>query len=112
LSRQELAAKAKTSYQTIRDIEEKNRKPSIDMLNSLASALGIPLASLLKEEALPEPVQLPVSRILQDLMNIPDSVYKAAKGIPKTDPVWKMIEKALEVASEETIKATENLKNR
>lgn len=52
MSRQELAIRAKTTYQTIRDIEEGRRKPSLEMLDQLARCLETNISDLLKSDSL------------------------------------------------------------
>jgi transcriptional regulator with XRE-family HTH domain len=112
LSADSLGEKVGVTGKHIYDIEKLRKKPSFDLVIEVAKHLNVKIGEMFEGETGPEPIQLPVSKTLQALMEIPDSFYKAARGISKTDPVWKMIEKSLEIAKEEAIETSNNLKNR
>jgi len=105
MSRQELAEKAKISYQAVRDIEEKDRNPSIAMLQTLANALGITIVDLLRSDSEPKPVAMPVSKTLQKMMNVPDQAYDFAADIDPGHKVWRDVLTLLGAAAEESRQA-------
>ena len=89
LTRDSLAKMAGVTPQTIYDIENENRNPSITVLDSLAKSLGIAAKDLLCES---EPVlvkSLPVSKTLQKMMAIPDEVYEISIKLGVDNPIWE-----------------------
>ena len=103
MSRNELAKRAGVTYQAIYDVEERGKNPSIDLLQSVSEALGIPSHSLLRTDEIVRPVVMdrPVSHILKKLSAIPDEIYElAAKVGPDDKSAWDNVKSALEVAIE------------
>ena len=96
MSREELAKRSKTTYQSIRDIEEGRRKPSVDMLSNIANGLGLSVADLFKEDL----KVLKMSPMVQRIAAIPDEVYDLAIGVPREDSAWDTVRQTLEIAQE------------
>lgn len=89
LTRDSLAKMAGVTPQTIYDIENENRNPSITVLDSLANSLGLTAKDLLNDSE-PLPVKsLPVSKVLQKMMAVPDEVYEVAIKLGANDPIWE-----------------------
>ncbi len=78
-SRKKLAEMSGVSYQTIYDIEEGNKSPSIEAIDKISRALGIAPFELLKD-APPTPrlYSLPVSQTIKKMLAIPDDIYDVA----------------------------------
>jgi transcriptional regulator with XRE-family HTH domain len=101
LTREALAKAANVSAQTIYDIENENKKPSLLVVESLAKALSIKPSTLLESDELAPIVNLPVSKTIQKLMAIPDKVYDFAQDEAINDEVWEIIEDIMEGAIED-----------
>lgn len=68
---------ANVSAQTVYDIENENKKPSLLVIESLAIALGVKASALLDADE-PAPIKIiPASRMFIKLSSIPDDVYDA-----------------------------------
>lgn len=80
------------SDQQIRDIEAGRKKPSIDLLVRIASALKVESSHLLEHG---EPIKterpLPFKTVLGMYSNIPEEVVKRAKDHGPDSPVWGFI---------------------
>lgn len=100
MSRQKLAELSGVTYQTIYDIEEERRKPSLEVIQSLSSALRIDPSELLKNS---EPVlyKPKVSDVLKRLASIPDAVYDLANELELDHEAWEDIIETLEIAVED-----------
>jgi len=100
LSRQKLADVVGCTYQTIYEIEEGRRKPSIEVLIAISEALNVSAASLLETGKSPVVVSLPVSKTLFKMAAIPDDVYELAQGVELDSEVWDTVRSALKVGAE------------
>ncbi len=98
LSRKELAQRAKVTYQTIYDIEEGNKNPSVKALQSIADALGIPCSALLETSEPVRPIikNEPISAFAKKLLSVPDKVYALAEKLGSDHEIWGEIIDALE----------------
>jgi transcriptional regulator with XRE-family HTH domain len=100
LTRDALAKLARVSSQTIYDIENENKKPSLLVIESLAIALKVKPSALLEEGTVLQATYLPVSETIQKLLAIPDRVYELAQDVPLDDEAWDLVEGALDGAKE------------
>ena len=110
LSRQKLAEKISLTYQTVYEIEEGRRKPSIDALIVIAEVLGVSAASLLETDRAPTVVYLPVSETLTKLASVPDDIYEMASRVGKESAIWETVRTALEVEIERLDEAKKSKK--
>jgi transcriptional regulator with XRE-family HTH domain len=96
-SRASLAKRAGVTYQTVYDVEEGNKKLSIDVLEKIAGALRVDPADLLKRKV---PLQKPlkISEALKKMLSIPDDVYDLAEKLHVDDDVWEGVEGLLQGA--------------
>jgi DNA-binding XRE family transcriptional regulator len=100
LTRDTLAKLAGISSQTIYDIENENKKPSLLVIDSIAKALNVKPFALLSEEESPPVARVPMSIVAKKIMSIPDDVYELAQGVSLNDEAWEIVRMALETARE------------
>lgn len=114
LSREALAKKAGITAQTIYDVENENRKPSLTVLDSLAKELGLPISELLKGSPATQVIKMkpvPLKKILTGLANIPQDVYEMIEKVEEANEAWDTVRSALEIAIEKKQKTNGNKKN-
>lgn len=103
LSREALAKSAGVTAQTIYDVENENRKPSLTVMDSLAKALEVEVYDLLKVPLEGEVVKIrrqPLKAVLSGLMNIPQDVYEMIEQVEQENEAWDTVRAALEIAIE------------
>jgi transcriptional regulator with XRE-family HTH domain len=102
MSAELLGQKAGVTGKHIYDVEKKIKKPSFDLVVSVARALNVKIADLFEDgEEQITPLYMPVSKTLQKLMAIPDKVYDFAQDEAIDDEVWEIIEDIMEGAIED-----------
>jgi transcriptional regulator with XRE-family HTH domain len=103
-----LAESVRVTKHHIEDIEAGRRKPSVDLLVRIASALGVESGSLLDQGEIIEPRPLPFKTVLGMYSNIPEKYVKALSGYREGDDIWGMIEEAIEAREGMSDKDAEN----
>lgn len=95
MSRQELAKLSGVTYQTIYDIEEERRKPSLDVLDNLSKALRIEASELLRPSS-PTAFKGKVSEALRFMASVPDEIYELSVELGADHKAWKDVKDVLE----------------
>jgi transcriptional regulator with XRE-family HTH domain len=95
-----VAESAGVTLQTIADIENGRRNPSLSVMESLATALGVSVYDLFLESA--QVIQIGMAQVARRIRAIPDDVYEMAEQLEQTDKAWDTVRIALEVAIERT----------
>lgn len=95
-SRAALAKRAGVTYQAVYDIEEGNRRLSIEVLEKIARALNREPADLLKRD-MPEQKALSFKAVLGMYSQIPEKYVKDLAELGEKSPAWKAIEEVIEL---------------
>lgn len=100
-TQKKLAESAGFAVFSLRDYEAGRRVPSLEVMGQIATALGVNVSQLFESSESAPVLTMPVSKALQRLLLVPDSVYDAIDGLSPKNDVWKVIEGLLKVASEQ-----------
>jgi transcriptional regulator with XRE-family HTH domain len=110
--RKELAKRANVTYQTIYDIEEGNKNPSIEVIVKIADALNVDPSKLLENKPEAKIIEMPVSKVLKKMASVPDDIYDLAEEFSDDPGVWDFVRSRFKIAREkrEKEKARDNQK--
>ena len=107
-----LALKIGLNDQAVREYEAGRRFPPIETLGQIAEALGVKVADLFESREAVKVLQMPVSKTIQKLASVPDSIYDLAIQVPLTSDAWKTAEIALKIAIKKQEADKEKAKNK